>query len=96
MNKEKIIDCIIEHLQNDAECNVCNIMDWNCNWNLDPVDNEEEEKKQYEQNCKNCRKFLKQKIKSEIKFEKNKIEFTEEGLKFFETFFEDLENWGVV
>ena len=95
MNKEKIINCIINHLQSDVGCSVCEQMEWHCNWNLDPVSNETEEKKQYEQNCKNCEKFLRQKLESEIKFEKNKIEFTEEGYKFLETFFEDLENWEV-
>ena len=73
---------------------ICKKMNWDCNWkNEDETLTEEEKEKLFEENDKNCKCFLSNKLSTNITISGNKIETTEEGNKLLTLFFEALKDY---
>ena len=90
MNGTEIYDYIIEYLGSDTGCEFCNTMGYECNWKESIP---EKEKEIYEENCKTCRNFLKNKFSQLLGISRettSNVSLTDEGKLFYENLIEKL------
>lgn len=97
----ELYNYLLDFLQFDDECTCCIKMGWkkDCPFENIPevkqMDYKEEDKfyeKHFDELDGKCKKYLRNKLSTNIKIENKKIETTEEGDKFFSALFTNLEN----
>lgn len=101
MTHETTIKQLVNHI-NNGQCTLCIKMGWkkDCPFENIPevkqMDYKEEDnffRKHFDELDGKCKEYLGNKLSTNIKIEKQKIETTEEGSNFLNMFFNDLQNF---
>ena len=101
MTHETTIKQLVNHI-NNGQCTLCITMGWkkDCPFENIPevkqMDYKEEDiffRKHFDELDEKCKEYLSNKLSTNIKIEKQKIETTEEGSNFLNKFFNDLQNF---